>query len=91
MKNRTLFFVSVAIAVYLLSLYLNGYVLKLDYVLIGVLQELLTIPVLVLLVVLFIFTIIRITRSGTLKGPYLYGAFSLLSVSLVSIVSSFFL
>ena len=90
MKNKTIFFVSVAIVLYLLFLYLNAHVLKLNYVLIGVLQELLTIPVVFLQAALLILTIIKITRNGLLKEPYLYGSFSLLSISLFFVVSSFF-
>jgi hypothetical protein len=90
MKNKTLFFSSIAVVLYFVLLYFNGYVLKLDYVLIGALQELLTIPVMILLVVLLVVTITRITRKSTSKEPYLYGALSLLSVSLVFVISSFF-
>ncbi|MEZ0486907.1 hypothetical protein [Fibrella aquatica] len=89
MKNKTLFFASVAVVCYLLLLYFNAHILKFDYVLIGVLQELLTIPVMILLVVLLVIATTRIVRKDQLRGPYLYGSFSLLSISLVLVVSFF--
>ena len=55
LTNRKLFYASVFISCYFILLTLNQYFVRLKYVIIGVVQELLTIPLLILqLVLLFI-------------------------------------
>jgi hypothetical protein len=88
MKNKTLFYLSLAVGIYILLLYLNGYVFKYSFTWIGVVQELLTIPTLILSIVLLVVAVRRYASSSHLRDSYLSGSLVILSVSLVAILRS---
>ena len=90
MKNKTLFHLTLAVGTYLLFLLLNAYVFKFNYTFIGVIQELVTIPVLILNAVLLGVAIKRVVANGKLKDSYLLGSSVLLLTSLTVVIGSFF-
>ena len=57
--NKQLLILSIAVSLYFAFLFLNAYVLEFDNVFIGVIQELVTIPMLLALLFLFLFSVMR--------------------------------
>ena len=83
LSNKLLFIVSTMVIGFFVFLYLNTYILKSNYPLISVVQELLTIPTLLIELCLFVFTIERINKNGILSDRYLLGSFVLLLLSII--------
>ena len=89
MKNKTLFQLTLAVGTYLLFLLLNAYVFKFTYTFIGVIQELVTIPVLILNAVLLVVAIRRVVAGKNVRDSYLLSASVLLLASFSFVVGSF--
>ncbi|HEU5292140.1 MAG TPA: hypothetical protein VFU05_15925 [Cyclobacteriaceae bacterium] len=90
-KNEVrIFILSLALITYFGFLFLNAYVLKLEYTAIRVFQEILTIPMIISAPVLLVFAIRMFLTNG--KRPASYAFFTmLLLVSLIAITwGSFF-
>ncbi len=61
--NKQLLILSIAVSLYFAFLFLNAYGLKFDNVFIGVIQELVTIPMLLALLFLFLFSVMSSLRD----------------------------
>ena len=66
-NSKIFFYLSLCVVGYFCLLLLNAYVIKSDFVLIGVFQEMLTIPLLFFQLVLLALTVIRCFRENNTK------------------------
>lgn len=89
LTNRTLLFVSLALTAYFTLLFLNAYVFKLDNVVLGVFQQLLTIPFLIMLLFFLGVSIRRVVKEGLLSSNYLSVAFAFFLISTLGTFGSF--
>ena len=87
-NNKRLFFVSVFLTIYFLFLFLNAYVLGIDGTILGFLQELLTIPLLLVLLFFLLLSIDRIRKSHSPYDRYLLIACFLFSIIAISTFGS---
>ncbi len=87
--NSTLFHISWISSLYFLLVALNHYVFKSDFVLIGVIMEIVTIPLFVAQFVIFMLSVMRWLRSGCMLKGYLFWAFLFSLANSVVIVLSF--
>jgi hypothetical protein len=69
-NDKNLFLVSLMIALFFTFLYLNHYYFKIDFVLIGVFQELLTLPTMVFQVVLLVIATMNFVSNKYALKPY---------------------
>ena len=90
-SNKTLFFISSAVVIYFLLLVLNAYVFKLNYKLIGVVQEFLTLPVLGLMLFLFFYSIKRAKVDKFSSDKYSFWTFGMLAMCCILTIGSFFI
>jgi len=81
MNNKTLFQLSLVVFLYFSVLFLNGYVFKWESTLFGVFQELLTILMLVLQLVLLVMAFKRCLKDRFSTKSLSLWSFSLLMVS----------
>lgn len=88
MNNKTLCIISLIVVSYFLFLFLNGYITKINIPVLGVLQELLTIPALVVEFTLLFLTARRVIKKGFLGDTYLFTSFMSLFVGAVIIIGS---
>ena len=88
-NNNQLFITSLIISGYFAFLFLNTYVIKLENVIIGVIQELVTIPALLILLFLFFFSIKRSIRDKFSIKEYSFWAFGVLFVTVIVTFGSF--
>lgn len=77
MKDRTIFLFSIGSLAYLGFLYMNSKYFKIDAIGVGVIQELLTIPVIVAQFVLLIVAMMKAWRRDYTVKSYIYWAPSL--------------
>ena len=84
--SKRLFFVSLAVAGYFCLLCLNAYVVRSDFVLIGVFQELLSLPLLLFQLALLFFSIMHCVKEKFRIKTYSLWTFLILLIS-----NSFFL
>ena len=89
-SKKGFFFVSSGVAGYFCLLCLNAYVIKSDFVLIGVFQELFTIPLLLFQWVLLILSIIYCIQNKFRLKTYSFWSFLILLVSNTCLLASFF-
>jgi hypothetical protein len=78
-----LFWTSVLTLVYFAFLYVNDKFFKIDLVMIGVIQEAITIPLIFVVIGLLIFSVLKIVKSNYLNLKYLIWT-SLISLLLFS-------
>lgn len=81
--SKKLFYISSCIAGYFLLLCINAYILKSDFILIGYFQELLTIPMLLIQLFLFIFSIKYCIKDKFRVNKYPFWTFFVLLVSIL--------
>lgn len=87
--NKKLLIAAIIITMFFTFLFLNTYVFKSKVVLIGVFQELLTIPMLLLEVVIFFLSVKKIVKNNTLLNPQLLCASLLMLTSILVTFGSF--
>ncbi|HTO16343.1 MAG TPA: hypothetical protein VLZ83_11260 [Edaphocola sp.] len=87
-SNKNLFYFSLGIAGYFLLLFVNAYIIKSDFILIGVFQELLTIPMLIIQLFLLFISIKHCIKDEFRIKEYSFWAFSILLVSNLSTLGS---
>lgn len=87
--NKRLFFTSIMLAAYFSFLYLNAYVFKSRNVLIGVVQEMITLPILVVLVFFLGLAIQRFIDERFGGTMYLSAALIVLLITTGFIICSF--
>ncbi len=88
--NRNLFFLSTAIVLYFLFLYFNASMLHLDFIWMGVMQELLTLPLLMFQVFLFVLAFRQTWNEKFSLDNYAFWALLLLTVCCFFTIFSFF-
>jgi len=81
MTNKALCLLSLLVVGYFVLLFINGYLIKIVLPLLGAIQELVTLPALVLQVALLVVAAKRLSRKGWLRDAYLLTSFSSLCVS----------
>ncbi|WP_156112489.1 hypothetical protein [Lacinutrix jangbogonensis] len=74
---------------FLLLLYLNNHYFHFDFVLIGVFQELLTIPCILLQPLLLLFSIRGLYKKKFKENKYAYAAIAILTIGILFSVSMF--
>jgi hypothetical protein len=90
-NSKNLFYFSFAIAGYFLLLYINGYIIKSEHILIGFFQNLLTIPMLIIqLLALFVSIKFCIKEKFQIK-KYSFWAFFILLISSLFTLGSIFI
>ncbi len=89
MKNKTLFILSVTVFVYFSILLLNSYVFKWEFSLLGVFQELLTIPMLIFQVVLLIIAFKRSVKNKFAIKNLSFWSFVFMLISCLATFGSF--
>ncbi len=87
--GKRFFFLSLGVVGYFCLLYLNAYVIKSDFVLIEFFQEILTLPLICVQFVLFIFSIIYCIRDRFRIKTYSFWMFFILLVNNSFVIGSF--
>jgi hypothetical protein len=87
--NKKVLIAGIIVTIYFSLLFLNAYVFKSKVVLIGVFQELLTIPMLLLQFVVLFFAVKKIVKNKTLLNPQLLCASLLMSACIIVTLGSF--
>ncbi len=87
--NKQLLILSIVVSFYFAILFLNAYVLNFNNVFIGIIQELVTIPMLLALLFLFLFSIVRLYEDNFSVKKRSFWAFIMLSVVGTVMVGSF--
>ena len=80
-EGKTLFFVSLGVVGYFCLVCLNTYIVKSDFVLIGVFQEMLTLPLLLFQLVLLVLSVINCIKDKFRIKTYSFYSFIILLVS----------
>jgi len=88
---KRLFFVSLGVVGYFCLLYLNAYVVKSDFVLIGVFQEMLTLPLLFAQLALWVVSIIYSIKEKFRVKSYSFWTFLILLLNNTFCIGSLFL
>ena len=81
LTSKRLLFVSLAVVGYFCLLSLNAYIIKSDFVLIGVFQELLTLPLLLLQLVLLVLSVMHCIKDKFRIKTYSLWTFLVLLIS----------
>ena len=89
--NKNILITAIIVVVYFTILFFNAYVFKSDVVLIGVFQEMLTMPMLVLQFVVLFLAVKKMIEIKTLYNLQLLSASILIFVSTVVTLGSFFI
>jgi len=79
--DKSLFVLGVGFSVYFLFLFLNYHLFHLDFVLLGVVQELITISLMMAVVVVFAISLYRLIRHFSFQGYLIWAAIILLACS----------
>lgn len=87
-NSKTLFYISLIIAGYFVLLCINAYIIKSERVLIGIIQEMLTIPMLIIQIFSFFLSIKYCIKNKFRIKEYSFAAFSILLVSNLSTLGS---
>ncbi len=88
-SDKNVFYISLVVVIYFIFLYVNSYIVKAEYVLIGVLQESLTIPMLIIQFILLIIVINRCISNKFDVKTYTFFAFIMLIVNSLFVLFSF--
>lgn len=89
--NKNILIAAIMVALYFAILFSNTYIFKSDAVLIGVFQEVLTIPMLILQFVVLFLAVKKMIESKTLHDLRLLCASMLMLASVVVTLGSFFI
>ena len=93
-KDKSMFLASLVISLYVFLLYFNTYILCWNFVLIGVLQEMLTLPTMLLELVLLFFTVKEFIFNKFHLKSYSFATLIILLVNIIltwgSLLPSFF-
>ena len=89
LNEKQVFSISVFLLLYFSFLFLNFTYFNLDFVLIGVFQELLTLPAMLVTLVLFVLLVVATFKKQYTLQNYIYGSMVILFAILTSIVISF--
>ncbi len=87
--NKKVLIAAIIITIYFTFLFLNTYIFKSKVVLIGVFQELLTLPMLFLQFVVLFLAIKKLVKNKALLNPQLLCASLLMSASILVTLGSF--
>lgn len=87
--GKRFFFVSLGVVGYFCVLCLNAYVVKSDFIFIGIFQEMLTLPLVLLQSVLLVFSVLRCMKDKFRVKTYSFWSFILLSASNLFVINSF--
>lgn len=79
--DKSLFILGVGFSAYFLFLFLNYHVFHLDFVLLGVIQELVTLLLMMALVVVFAISLYRLIRHFSFRGYLIWAVIVLLVCS----------
>ncbi len=90
-NEKKLFYLSFCIAGYFLLLCLNTYIIKSNFILIGVFQELLTIPMLIVLLLVFILSVKYSVDDKFRMNKYSFWTFLTSIVTILLTFGSLFL
>ncbi len=90
-SGKTIFGLSIGVLIYLSFLFLNSNTFKLDYVIIGVLQEILTIPIIIGQLILLIFAYLNFRKDNYSLRSYGFLSLIVLIITNVFIWGSFIL
>ncbi len=90
-SDRNAFYTSLFFGVYFSFLHLNALVLKMDFVLIGVLQEMLTIPFILIQFILLIYLVVCFFKNNSTSKIYFYLSLSILLIINIFIIGSFWI
>ncbi len=75
--NKQLLILSIVVSFYFVILFLNAYVLNFNNVLVGIIQELVTIPMLLALLFLFLLSIVRLYEDNfSVKKTFFLGFYN---------------
>lgn len=88
--NKKLFILSVVLVLYFLFLYLNMYVFHLEYTFIGIIQEVVTLPLLAILLLFLGLSLRRTISERFSLVTYAFWSFLLLMVCTTFTIGSFF-
>ncbi len=89
MNNKRLFILSLIALGYFTLLFLNGYVIKSDFIIIGVIQEITTIPMLLFVLFLFYFSIKFCSENKFSLRKSSFWSFAILTCLVTIIIGSF--
>ena len=77
-NEKILFYLSVVIGAYFILLGLNAYVIKSEHVIMGVIREMVTIPIILIQIILLVFSIKYCLNNRFNIREYSFWAFSIL-------------
>lgn len=86
--GKKFFWVSFSVAGYFCLLCLNTYVIKSDFILIGIFQEMLTLPLIFFQMILFVFSILHCIKDKFRVMTYSFWSFIILLGSNLFILNS---
>lgn len=87
--DKSTFFLALFSVLYIGLIFLNGTVFKIENVILEVIQQITTIPVILIQFALFLFVLSRSIKRNFQFLSYSFFSIIILSVSLISIVMSF--
>ena len=87
--SKKLFFISLAVVGYFCLLYLNGYIIKSDLFIIGVIQESLTIPLIIIQFVLLVISIFCCIKDKFHVNRYSFWSLIILLANNLFVIWSF--
>lgn len=87
--GKIFFFVSLCVVGYFCLLCLNIYIVKSDFILIGIFQELLTLPLILFQLVLLVLSILNCIKDKFRIKAYSFWSFLVLLVSNLFVLTSF--
>lgn len=87
--GKNFFFVSLGVVVYFCMLCLNAYVIKSDFIYIGIFQELLTLPLILFQLVLLVLSILHCIKDKFRIKTYSFWSFFILLISNSFVLISF--
>ena len=89
LTNQKLLLTSITLGVYFSILFVNAYGIKIETTLFGVIQQILTIPFLVILCFVCVISIRRVMKEGLFSNVYLLFALVFSSVTAIIVLGSF--
>ncbi|MBD2755267.1 hypothetical protein [Spirosoma validum] len=78
MKVKVLFLASLSTGLFFLLFFLNAYIFRIDHVLINFIQEIATLPMLLIQLVLLYFTVRKILTQSSAGSAYVTGSLLIL-------------
>lgn len=87
--GKKFFFVSLVVVGYFCVLCLNAYIIKSDFIFIGIFQEALTLPLMLFQLILLILSILHCIKDKFRVKTYSFWSFFILLTSSLFIINSF--